>query len=76
MDSDARSRRPIAIKLIAAVAGGFVLWPILSGLYFFCSIFDVGAPSWKLVVVFWKLFGLTFGDMVFMLLWTGLLVTV
>lgn len=53
-----------------------MLWPILSGLYFFCSIFDVGAPSWKLVVVFWKLFGLTFGDMVFMLLWTGLLVTV
>ena len=71
-------RRPIEIKLIAVVAGYFVLFPILLHIYFMGMFCDAGMSFRKCLNLFLKFFylDLKYGDMTIMALWAGLLVTI
>ena len=69
-------RRPIEIKLIAVVAGYFVLFPILFHIYFVDLLCDEGAPFRKCVKLFLKFLDLKYGEITIMVLWAGLLITI
>jgi hypothetical protein len=70
-----KPRRPVAIKLLATVAGFMMLWPILFDLHVAFALLGEGLPFVAKLQAFRIVFGLTYGEIIDMALWAGLLVS-